>query len=74
MPEPNAHDRFFKELMARPEALTDFLTHYLPPELSAPLDVSQAEALPGSFVDEELREHHSDLLCRVKRKNGQAAR
>src|SRR5438105_9257931 len=31
------------------------------------------EPIPGSFVDEELRQHHSDLLFRVHLKTGPAA-
>jgi predicted transposase YdaD len=36
----NPHDRFFKELFSRQEVAQDFMSHYLPPELVALLDLS----------------------------------
>ncbi len=56
--------------MTRQESVSDFLKLYLPPELSAPIDTDSAELKAGSFVDEDLRDYHSDLLYRVKLKGG----
>jgi hypothetical protein len=51
MPElTNPHDRFFKELLARPEAAADFL---LPPEIAGALDLTAPEPVRDSFVDAE---------------------
>lgn len=69
----NPHDRFFKAFMSRPDAARDFLERYLPPKVAALLDASSVELMPGSFVDPELREHHSDLLYSVKLKTGAGA-
>src|SRR5215813_2862601 len=69
----NPHDRFFKELLARPETATDFLVNYLPPEIVALLDLSVPELAKDSFIDEELRQHFSDLLYRVKLRSGDDA-
>jgi predicted transposase/invertase (TIGR01784 family) len=66
----NPHDSFFKELLARPEMAADFLANYLPAEILALLDVSEPEFIKDSFVDEELRQHFSDLLYRVRLKRG----
>jgi predicted transposase/invertase (TIGR01784 family) len=66
----NPHDRFFKDLLSRPEAAVDFLTNYLPPEIAALLDLSAPELVKDSFIDEELRQHFSDLLYRVNLKRG----
>jgi predicted transposase/invertase (TIGR01784 family) len=66
----NPHDRFFKDLLSRPDAATDFLTNYLPPEIAASLDLSAPEMVKDSFIDEELRQHFSDLLYRVSLKRG----
>jgi predicted transposase/invertase (TIGR01784 family) len=66
----NPHDRFFKDLLSRPKAATDFLSNYLPPEIAAPLDLSAPEIVKDSFIDEELRQHFSDLLYRVNLKSG----
>lgn len=69
----NPHDSFFKELLARPDAAADFLTNYLPPAVAAELDVSAPELVKDSFVDAELQQHFSDLLYRVRLKQGGAA-
>lgn len=69
----NPHDRFFKDLLGRPGVAADFLANYLPPELLAHLDVTDPEALSGTFVDDDLREHLSDALFRVRDRTGAAA-
>jgi predicted transposase/invertase (TIGR01784 family) len=69
----NPHDHFFKELLAQPEHVTAFLEAFLPPAVLARLDVAQPEPVKDSFVDEALRDQHSDLLFRVPREEGDAA-
>jgi predicted transposase/invertase (TIGR01784 family) len=67
MPELiNPHDRFFKEALSRQEVAVDFLRHYLPPEVTALLDLSSLQLSKDSFVDEALQEHFSDLLYAVR--------
>lgn len=66
----NLHDAFFKEVFSRVEVARDFFAKYLPPEISAALDLSEIEVLKDSFVDPELQSHFSDLLYRVSFKNG----
>ncbi|MEZ4527512.1 MAG: Rpn family recombination-promoting nuclease/putative transposase [Desulfobacterales bacterium] len=66
------HDRFFKELFSRPEVSRDFLISYLPGEVTELLDLTSPELTKDSFIDKELREHFSDLLCKMKLKNGGA--
>lgn len=66
----NPHDRFFKDLLSRPEAAASFLENYLPAEIVAALDLNQFELSKDSFLDEELRQHLSDLLYRVQLKSG----
>jgi predicted transposase/invertase (TIGR01784 family) len=73
MGEPNYHDHFFREAMSQPEVMTDFPTHYLPPDVAAAIDPTSAEIVPGTFVDEQLREHRSDLIYRVRMRNGAPA-
>jgi len=69
----NPHDRFFKDLMTRPEATRDFLTYYLPLPIIEALDIDQIEFVKDSFIDAHLREHFSDLVYRIGLKNGNAA-
>jgi predicted transposase/invertase (TIGR01784 family) len=67
------HDRFFRESFGRPEIARNFLEEYLPPELRSALDLSLLELQDGSFVDEEMRASHTDLLYQTVLKEGQAA-
>ncbi|MBO0858250.1 MAG: Rpn family recombination-promoting nuclease/putative transposase [Chloracidobacterium sp.] len=50
-----------------------FSTNYLPPGIAAALDLSALELVKDSFIDDELREHISDLLYRVNLKRGGGA-
>ncbi|OQY36111.1 MAG: hypothetical protein B6243_03880 [Anaerolineaceae bacterium 4572_5.2] len=65
----NAHDRFFKVFLSNPQTAADFIRYYLPEQVSDHLDLSQLTLIEGSFVDEELQQHFSDLLYQVKRNN-----
>ncbi|HEX4945949.1 MAG TPA: Rpn family recombination-promoting nuclease/putative transposase [Blastocatellia bacterium] len=69
----NPHDSYFKFIMAQPNVASDFLTHYLPPEVAAKLDLHAPELMKDSFVDPELQQHFSDLLYRVRLWDGSAA-
>jgi predicted transposase YdaD len=64
------HDAFFKQVLSDTALAGTFLREHLPPEVAALLDVEPPELVPGSFVDEELRQHHTDLLFRVHLKVG----
>ncbi len=60
------HDAFFKEVFSQAKAAEAEIEAMLPPDLAAELDFSTAELIPGSFVDEQLSERHSDLLWSVR--------
>jgi predicted transposase/invertase (TIGR01784 family) len=67
------HDAFFKQVLSDPMLASTFLREHLPPEVASLLGSELPELIPGSFVDEELRQHHSDLLFRVQLKGGCSA-
>jgi len=69
----NIHDAFFKQVLSQPDLAGTFLRERLPPELAELLGPEPPELVPGSFVDEDLRQHHSDLLYRVRFKTGGGA-
>ncbi|MFP4393973.1 MAG: Rpn family recombination-promoting nuclease/putative transposase [Anaerolineales bacterium] len=69
----NAHDRFFKRMISRPAAARDLVLNYLPPEVTALLEPTTLALRRDSFVDEDLREHFSDLLYDVDLKSGGGA-
>ncbi len=58
----NAHDLYFKNSLSEPGVAADFVAHYLPGEVAAALDLDTLALSDGSFVDERLRDQHSDLL------------
>jgi predicted transposase YdaD len=69
----NVHDAFFKQVLSDPDLAGTFLSEHLPPDVAGLLAPTSPEPVPGSFVDEELRQHHSDLLFRVRLKAGRDA-
>jgi len=63
MSKPNTpHDALFKFAFSQVEEAAGELRHVLPAALSSRIDFATLTAVPGSFVDEALRERHSDLL------------
>jgi predicted transposase YdaD len=69
----NIHDAFFKQVLSDPKLADSFLREHLPADVVGLLASEPPEPVPGSFVDEELRQHHSDLLFRVRLKTGSDA-
>jgi predicted transposase/invertase (TIGR01784 family) len=69
----NIHDAFFKQVLSDHALAGLFLREHLPPEVVDLLEPQPPERVPGSFVDDELRQHHSDLLFRVQLKAGREA-
>ena len=66
----NIHDAFFKQVLSDQQAAGTFLREHLPSEVTGLLTCDLPERVPGSFVDEELRQHHSDLLFQVRLNTG----
>jgi predicted transposase/invertase (TIGR01784 family) len=69
----NPHDHFFRESFGRAEIARSYLQEYLPPELSSLLDLDHLVLQDGSFIDETMREHQSDLLYETRLTNGSSA-
>jgi predicted transposase YdaD len=67
------HDALFKAAFGRADIARGELAHVLPPEVAAHLDLATLAVAPGSFVDEELRHTHSDLLYAVRTRDDRAA-
>jgi len=59
----NIHDSFFKNVLSDRQAADIFLRKHLPHEVVDLLAPGLPELLPGSFVDELLGQHHTDLIC-----------
>ena len=69
----NVHDAFFKQVLSDPQLADTFLREHLPADVAVLLGPEPPEPVPASFVDEALRQHHSDLLFRVRLKSGPEA-
>ena len=59
------HDKLFKRVFAVPEHASGELRSVLPASVVAGLDLGALELVPGSFVDAEMVERHTDLLFRA---------
>jgi predicted transposase/invertase (TIGR01784 family) len=68
------HDAIFKASFGQPDIARSELELVLPPAVLVHLDMATLEVLPGSFLDEDLRLTHSDLLYAVRTRAGQEAR
>jgi predicted transposase/invertase (TIGR01784 family) len=60
------HDSLFKAAFGQVDIARSELALVLPPEVLERLDLATLDACPGSFVDEELRHAHADLLFTVR--------
>ena len=67
----NIHDSYFRAVLQSPERAADFLRCHLPPAIVRLLADEQPELQDGSFVDDNLRNRHSDRLFRVKLRSGE---
>ena len=62
----NAHDAIFKKFFSDIEVANSFIKSYLKKELKQKCDFSTLKIEPGSFVDEDLKQHYSDILYSLK--------
>ncbi len=66
MANERPHDRFFKHSFGKSRHAEGVFRRLLPRGLVERVDWSTLELEPGSYVDEELTERHSDLLYRAE--------
>ena len=65
------HDRFFRESFARREIAQDFMRHHLTAEFLAEIDLDSLAIAKDSYVSKELRKAYSDLVYRVRMRDGE---
>ena len=58
----NPHDKFFKETFSLRDNVIDFLKGTFPEEIFKKLDLSTLTRDNNSYIDEELKEHFSDIV------------
>lgn len=72
MNSKRGHDPLFKLFLREPETAKDFLAAHLPQDIRARVRLETLKLEPGSFVDQKLRELHSDVLYSVETTDGDA--
>lgn len=65
----NPHDKFFKETFSVQGNVIDFLQGTLPKEILEKLDLSALAIDNNTYIDEELKEHFSDMVYSCVCKN-----
>ncbi|EJQ3859176.1 Rpn family recombination-promoting nuclease/putative transposase [Salmonella enterica] len=66
------HDGLFKLFLREPDTARDFLAVHIPADIRAQVRLDTLKLEPGSFVDQKLRELHSDVLYSVETAEGHA--
>ena len=65
------HDTYFRESFSRRYIAEDFLRHHLPAPLLAEMDLTSLEVSNDTYVSTELRTAYSDLVYRVRCRDGE---
>ena len=66
MSTPTPHDAIFKKFFGNIEVVNTFFEAYLPEKIKKKCDFSTLKIEPGSFIDDDLSQHHSDILYSLK--------
>ncbi len=69
----NPHDKFFRESFGRLHIARNYLEEYLPEPVLDLLDLDTLTLQEGSFIDEEMQQHQTDLLYQVQLKDESTA-
>ena len=68
MPVERPHDKFVRDIISEKKYAVEIFSQSLPENIVKILDLSTLKLLPGSFIDEEMKEFQSDALFSVKTK------
>ena len=66
----NPHDKFFRDSFGRVDIARNYLEEYLPADLRRLLDLTEMTLQDGSFIDNEMKEHQTDILYQVRLHSG----
>ena len=70
MNERTPHDSAYKNFFSNPEMVESLLRDFVPADFIRDLDFSTLERCSASYVTDDLRERHDDIVWRVSWKNG----
>ena len=68
--EQPPHDTGYKSFFSNPEMVESLLRDFVPEEFVTELDFTTLERCSGSYVTDDLRERHDDVVWRVRWKRG----
>ncbi len=70
----HSHDKFFKSLFSKKEAVAEVIEKILPKDVSDPLDLDTLSLDNTEYVDEELKNTCSDVVynCQYRQENDQS--
>ncbi|EEN2983518.1 Rpn family recombination-promoting nuclease/putative transposase [Salmonella enterica] len=71
MNSKRGHDPLFKLFLREPETAKDFLAAHLPQDIRSLVNLDSLRLESGSYVDEQLKEQHSDILYSVRMAQGE---
>ena len=60
------HDPAYKQFFSNPEMVESLLRDFVPEEFVRELDFSTLEQCSGSYVTDDLRERHDDIVWRLR--------
>jgi len=60
------HDNAYKSLFSNPEMVVDLLRGFVKEDWVASVDFSTLEKANGSYISDDLRDRHSDVIWRVR--------
>jgi len=63
------HDSGYKQLFSHPEMVRDLLRDWVPGEWTAELDYSTLERINSSYVAENQKQRHDDMVWRVRHRD-----
>ncbi len=66
-------DRIIRESLSDKEDAVSFFSEALSPDLVAVLNMDSLERMPGTYIDQSMREYRTDVLFQVKTLNGSFA-
>jgi len=72
--ERSPHSEFFTDIIGRKENAQNLLKKALPADIQAHLDLDSLQVEKGSYVDEDQRNHFSDLIFSVNLRKGDLAK
>lgn len=67
----NIHDKFIRQILSHKEIAIEFLSQYLPSQLTRIIDFETLTHQDISYINESLKVSYSDLIWRVKIKDSE---